>query len=130
MGKRIPEQLSTKDFVLNHLIGGKKDVPREDVRIPRLDTTFQVRSLGLKELSDLQKYAQEHDENINLLILLEVLELNGEQVFSPEVKEESNLYEPMELFDAMFTLSELDLITEAIERLNSKVTEGVQNLKK
>jgi len=130
MGKRIPEQLNTKDFVLQHLMGGKKDVPREDVHIPRLDKTFQVRSLGLKELSDLQKYAQEHDENINLLMLLEVLELNGEQVFSPEVKEASGLYEPLELLDAMFTIQELDLITEAIERLSSKVDEGVQNLKK
>lgn len=130
MGKRIPEQLNTKDFVLQHLMGGKKDVPREDVHIPRLDKTFQVRSLGLKELSDLQKYAQEHDENINLLMLIEVLELNGEQVFSPEVKEESNLFEPLELLDAMFTIQELDLITEAIERLSSKVDKGVKNLKK
>lgn len=130
MGKRIPEQLSTKDFVLQHLMGGKKDVPREDVHIPRLDKTFQVRSLGLKEISDLQKYAQEHDENINLLILLEVLELDGAQVFSPEIKEASGLYEPMELFDAMFTLQELGLIEQAIDRLSSKVDEGVQNLKK
>lgn len=130
MAKRIAEQQSTQDFILQHLLAEKKDTPREDVHIPRLNKTFQVRSFGLKEFSDLQKQAQENDENINLLILLEVLELDGAQVFSPEIKEASGLYEPMELFDAMFTLQELELITEALERLNSKVSEGVQNLKK